>query len=53
MEHKQQMRIQWMDNRMKIDELTVYPDKDGTVKSILDEVRKQVQLSEGGTGKLR
>lgn len=38
---------------MKTEEFTVYPEKTGTVRSILDEVKKQVKLAEGGTAKLR
>jgi len=31
----------------------LYPNKNGTVKDLLDEAQKQVQLSENGSGKLR
>jgi ubiquitin carboxyl-terminal hydrolase 7 len=34
-------------------ELILYPNKNGTVADLLEEARKQVELSENGSGKLR
>lgn len=34
-------------------ELVLYPNKNGKVQDLLDEARKQVELFENGTGKLR
>ena len=36
-----------------LQEITVYPDKQGTVRTILEEARKQVELSKDGSGQLR
>uniref|UniRef100_A0A914UII7 ubiquitinyl hydrolase 1 n=1 Tax=Plectus sambesii TaxID=2011161 RepID=A0A914UII7_9BILA len=53
LDRRKQMKLQWMDSKMNVTEITVFPDKTGSVKTILDEVRKQVQLAEGGSGQLR
>jgi ubiquitin carboxyl-terminal hydrolase 7 len=34
-------------------ELILYPNKNGTVADLLEEARKQVELSDNGSGKLR
>lgn len=34
-------------------ELILYPNKNGTVLTLLEEAKKQVELSETGSGKLR
>ena len=34
-------------------ELVLYPNKNGSVDDLLDEARKQVELAEGGSDKLR
>lgn len=34
-------------------ELILYPNKNGTVADLLDEAKKQIEFSEGSTGKLR
>lgn len=34
-------------------EITVYPDKHGCVRDLLEECKKVVELSEKGSGKLR
>ena len=53
LETKRLVKVLWVDEKMKTDEIRVYPDKAGTVKTILDEVKKQVQLSPEGSGRLR
>ena len=34
-------------------ELVLYPNKNGKVQDLLEEAKKQVELSENGSGKLR
>ncbi len=53
LDRRKALKIIWMDGKMKTEDITVYPDKAGTVKTILEEVKKQVQLSESGIVKLR
>ena len=44
----------WVGPKMKEEkELILYPNKNGTVADLLEEARKQVELSENGSGKLR
>ncbi|KAK0397665.1 hypothetical protein QR680_002208 [Steinernema hermaphroditum] len=53
MENRRQLRVQLMDDKMHISEATLFPEKTGTVRSILDEAEKIFPFSENGTRKLR
>lgn len=54
LENKKQFKCTWVGERMKEEiELVLYPNKNGTVVDLLHEARKQVTLSENGSGKLR
>lgn len=44
----------WVTPKLKEEEYTLYPNKNGTVADLFEEIRKQVELSpETGSGKLR
>lgn len=54
LENKKQFKCVFVGTKMKEEkELILYPNKNGTVADLLEEAKKQVELSEGGTGKLR
>ncbi|EYB93160.1 hypothetical protein Y032_0185g1022 [Ancylostoma ceylanicum] len=53
MERKRQMKIQMMDEKMNITEITIFPEKTGTVRDILEEARREFKFAPNGTGKLR
>ncbi|KAK6049963.1 hypothetical protein COOONC_12532 [Cooperia oncophora] len=53
MERKRQMKIQMMDEKMAITEITIFPEKTGTVRDILEEARREFKFAPNGTGKLR
>ena len=54
MENKRQFKCIWVNSKYKEEkELVLYPNKNGCVQDLLDEGRKQVELAENGTGKLR
>ncbi|VDM62869.1 unnamed protein product [Angiostrongylus costaricensis] len=53
MERKRQMKIQMMDEKMNITEITIFPEKIGTVRDILEEARREFKFAPNGTGKLR
>ncbi|MPC57257.1 Ubiquitin carboxyl-terminal hydrolase 7 [Portunus trituberculatus] len=54
LENKRQFKCMWLGERMKEEvELVLYPNKNGTVADLLQEVQKQVTLSENGASKLR
>lgn len=54
LENKKQFKCIWVGPKMKEEkELILYPNKGGTVADLLEEAKKQVEFSEGGTGKLR
>nr|CAD7425914.1 unnamed protein product [Timema monikensis] len=54
LENKKQFKCIWVGPKLKEEkELILYPNKNGTVADLLEEARKQVELSENGTGKLR
>ncbi|KAE9415473.1 hypothetical protein Angca_009957 [Angiostrongylus cantonensis] len=50
---RRQMKIQLMDEKMNITEITIYPEKIGTVRDILEEARREFKFAPNGTGKLR
>ncbi|KDR24281.1 ubiquitin carboxyl-terminal hydrolase 7 [Zootermopsis nevadensis] len=54
LENKKQFKCVWVGPKLKEEkELILYPNKNGTVADLLEEARKQVELSENGSGKLR
>lgn len=54
LENKRQFKCSWLNGKLKEErELVLYPDKNGRVSDLLDEARKQVELSDKATGKLR
>ncbi|KAF4524831.1 hypothetical protein B566_EDAN014313 [Ephemera danica] len=54
LENKKQFKCVWVSPNVKEEkELTLFPNKRGTVADLLEEARKQVELSENGTGRLR
>ncbi|VDM97127.1 unnamed protein product [Thelazia callipaeda] len=53
LERRYKMRVQMMDERMQIMETTVFPEKTGTVQSILNEAQREFHFSMNGTKLLR
>ncbi|KAH6943427.1 hypothetical protein HPB50_021659 [Hyalomma asiaticum] len=54
LESKKQFKCIWVNSKFKEEkELVLYPNKNGCVSDLLEEARKQVELSEDGSGKLR
>lgn len=54
LEDKKQFKCVWVNSKLKEEkELVLYPNKTGSVKDLLEEAKKQVELAEDGTGKLR
>lgn len=54
LENKRQFKCLWMTSKFKEEkELTLFPNKNGSVEDLLNEARKQITLEDGGTGKLR
>ncbi|OUC45291.1 MATH domain protein [Trichinella nativa] len=48
-----QVRIQYMDMKLRVEEMIVYPSKYGTVQDLLNEVSAGIQFSEGSSKRLR
>lgn len=53
LDKKQQMRVIWMDSSMKCEEFSVYVDKNGTVKNIIEQTAQTVNYPQENIGKLR
>ena len=54
LENKKQFKCIWVGPSLKEEkEIILYPNKNGTVATLLEEATKQVELSENGSGKLR
>ncbi|PAV73868.1 hypothetical protein WR25_16057 [Diploscapter pachys] len=53
MERRKQIKVQVMDDKMKITEMTMFPEKSGTVASLLQEAVKEFKFPPNGSGKLR
>ncbi|XP_054712852.1 ubiquitin carboxyl-terminal hydrolase 7-like isoform X1 [Uloborus diversus] len=54
LENKKQFKCTWVNIKLKEEkELVLYPSKNGTVADLLEEAKKQVELSENGSGRLR
>ncbi|XP_030755284.1 ubiquitin carboxyl-terminal hydrolase 7 isoform X3 [Sitophilus oryzae] len=54
LENKKQFKCVYVHPNMKDEkDLILYPNKNGTVADLLDEAKKQIEFSEGSTGKLR
>ncbi|XP_030840591.1 ubiquitin carboxyl-terminal hydrolase 7 isoform X2 [Strongylocentrotus purpuratus] len=53
LENKRQFKCIWVTDKLKEVEVVLYPNKTDTVRDMLEESKKHVQLAENGTGKLR
>ncbi|KAH7716481.1 Peptidase C19 [Aphelenchoides avenae] len=53
LESRQQLKVQALYDKFQTAELTLFPEKNGTVQSILDEAKRDFKFSETGTGELR
>lgn len=54
LENKRQFKCMWVNSKIKEEkELVLYPSKNGTVADLLEEAKKQVELAENGSGRLR
>ncbi|VDM43307.1 unnamed protein product, partial [Toxocara canis] len=53
LERRYKMRLQCMDEKMQISEITVFPPRNGTVQSILSEAQREFRFSQNGTKILR
>lgn len=54
LENKKQFKVLWLNGKLKDEkELVLYPNKSGKVQDLLDEAKKQVDLTDNGSGKLR
>lgn len=54
LENKKQFKCIFLGPKMKDEkELILYPNKNGTVGDLLEEAKKQIEFSDGSTGKLR
>ncbi|XP_049818632.1 ubiquitin carboxyl-terminal hydrolase 7 isoform X1 [Aethina tumida] len=54
LENKKQFKCMYVGPKLKEEkELILYPNKGGTVADLLEEAKKQIDFSEGSTGKLR
>ncbi|XP_075231892.1 ubiquitin-specific protease 7 isoform X3 [Lycorma delicatula] len=54
LENKKLFKCVWVGPKLKEEkELTLYPNKNGTVADLLEEAKKAVELSPDGSGKLR
>ena len=54
LENKKQFKCIWVPPSLKEEkEIILYPNKNGTVATLLEEAKKQVEFSENGSGKLR
>ncbi|KAK7111658.1 ubiquitin carboxyl-terminal hydrolase 7-like isoform X1 [Littorina saxatilis] len=54
LENKRQFKCFWVNGKLKEErELVLYPDKNGRVSDLLEEARKQVELTDKGSCKLR
>ncbi|XP_023245457.1 ubiquitin carboxyl-terminal hydrolase 7 [Copidosoma floridanum] len=54
LENKKQFKCIWVSPSLKEEkEIILYPNKNGTILTLLEEAKKQVDLSENSSGKLR
>ncbi|KFD50779.1 hypothetical protein M513_08320 [Trichuris suis] len=53
LELRQQVRVQFMDAKLHVEELIVYVERCGLMKSIIEEVKSQVNLPAEGSGQFR
>ncbi|KAF8356289.1 math-33 [Pristionchus pacificus] len=53
LDKRKQMRVTMLDDKFNCVEATIFPDKLGTVRNILEETKPLFRFSENGTGKLR
>lgn len=53
LERRYKMKLQCMDEKMQVTEITVFPEKNSTVQSILNEASREFRFSTKGTKILR
>lgn len=53
LENRISFKFIWLDCTFREEEITLYPDKHGSVRDVLEECKNTVPLSEKGSGKLR
>ncbi|TWW69657.1 Ubiquitin carboxyl-terminal hydrolase 7 [Takifugu flavidus] len=52
-ENRRSFKSIWLNSQFREEEITLYPDKHGCVRDLLEECKKAVELSEKGSEKLR
>uniref|UniRef100_A0A4W3HZV3 ubiquitinyl hydrolase 1 n=1 Tax=Callorhinchus milii TaxID=7868 RepID=A0A4W3HZV3_CALMI len=52
-ENRRSFKCIWLNSSFREEEITLYPDKHGCVRDLLEECKKAVELSEKGSSKLR
>ncbi|KAM9305557.1 ubiquitin carboxyl-terminal hydrolase 7 [Gastrophryne carolinensis] len=52
-ENRRSFKCIWLNSQFREEEITLYPDKHGCVRDLLEECKRAVELSEKGSSKLR
>ncbi|XP_072125057.1 ubiquitin carboxyl-terminal hydrolase 7 isoform X1 [Mobula birostris] len=52
-ENRRSFKCIWLNSNYREEEITLYPDKHGCVRDLLEECKKAVELSDKGSSKLR
>ncbi|MGH0176027.1 UNVERIFIED_CONTAM: hypothetical protein FKN15_077578 [Acipenser sinensis] len=52
-ENRRSFKSIWLNSQFREEEITLYPDKHGCVRDLLEECKKSVELSDKGSEKLR
>uniref|UniRef100_A0A5F8G7F5 Ubiquitin carboxyl-terminal hydrolase 7 n=1 Tax=Monodelphis domestica TaxID=13616 RepID=A0A5F8G7F5_MONDO len=52
-ENRRSFKCIWLNSQFREEEITLYPDKHGCVRDLLEECKKAVELCEKASGKLR
>ncbi|XP_064819744.1 ubiquitin carboxyl-terminal hydrolase 7-like [Oncorhynchus masou masou] len=52
-ENRRSFKSIWLNSQYREEEITLYPDKHGCVRDLLEECKKAVELSDKGSEKLR
>ncbi|EHB12187.1 Ubiquitin carboxyl-terminal hydrolase 7 [Heterocephalus glaber] len=52
-ENRRSFKCIWLNSQFREEEITLYPDKHGCVRDLLEECKKAVELGEKASGKLR
>ncbi|CAJ0575801.1 unnamed protein product, partial [Mesorhabditis spiculigera] len=53
LENRKQMKIQMMDEKLNVSDITLFPPRHGTVGDLLEEAKREFKFAENGTGQLR